>query len=380
MPDDLFYRVGVTAPGATYDLSNDLGSLTVEQRSSQPAKVTIDMNDPFKVFGHAIQDGMDLEVELGTADDHGLVFQGRIYQVNGAFPDRGVPTLNIQAYDGTMAMGLRERNRVFRDTALSQIVSDVASAPPYRFASVSVDVLGDPSFPGNGIRQREETDLAFLLRLACQYGCAMSAQPGDAGEELEFTAERVLMQGDPEVTLYYGRCDVDYRLNRFTPSSDVSLIQLPRVLAGIDYETGEPIEAQTADDDTEPDMEDPFADENMAAFGDRHADRSGPLEQLIGAAESARTALEQDLGGVVREVVRAFTTPSDLAERLRNQFSTQRYGMQATGSTPGNYRMRAQRTVGVLDVGGRFSGKWFLTQVTHTVNRSGFVTDFECRR
>ncbi len=331
MANDLYYRIGITAPGATYDLSNDIGSLIVEQRSSQPAKVTIEMNDPFKVFGHAIQEGMDVEVEVGTDDDHALVFLGRIYQVDGTFPETGVPTLSIQAYDGSMAMGLKERNRAFRDMTLSAIVSQVAGAPPYRFAGVAVDVLGDPNFPGNGIRQREETDLAFLLRLATEYGCAMAAVPGDAGEELEFRAERSLVDGDPEVTLYYGRCDVENRLLSFTPSSDVGRIQLPRVLAGMEYETGTPISAAPADDDDVSELEDPFLDENLAAFAARHPARAPRLEMLAGAAQASRQALELELGTVVREVVPTFTTPGDLAERLRNQFSTQRLGMEASG-------------------------------------------------
>ncbi len=378
MADDLFYRVAVSAPGATYDLSSDLGSMTVEERASQPAKLTVELNDPFKVFSHALQEGMGVEVDLGTAEDHAVVFQGRIYQANASFPETGVPTLTLQAYDGAMAMGLRARNRVFQEMSLSDVVLAVAGA--YPFSSSLVEVAGDPAFPGNGIRQREETDLQFLLQLGAECGCAMAVLPGDAGEEFEFRAERILMEADPEVTLFYGRCDVEHRLLSFTPSSDVGQIRLPRVMSGVDYATGEPIEASSAADDDVGDLEDPFSDENLAAFRARHPDRSGRLEALVGAAPAARDALRVDLGSTVREAVPTFTTPEDLAERLRNQFSSQRLGMQATGATPGNHRLRAQRTVGVLDVGGHFSGKWFLTQVRHTVNRSGFRTEFECRR
>ena len=378
MADDLVYKVSVTAPGATYDLSNDLGSLTVEQRASQPAKVTIELNDPFKVFSHALQEGMGMEVDLGRAEDHAVVFQGSIYQVNASFPEAGVPTLTLQAYDGTMAMGIEARNRVFQDMALSDIVTAVVG--DYEFPVTLVDVVGDPSFPGNGIRQRDETDLQFLLRLGAECGCAMAALPGDSGEEFEFRAERILMEEEPEVMLYYGRCDVENRLLTFTPSSDVGQIQLPRVMSGIDYTTGERIDARPADDEDVEDLEDPFASDNLAAFGDRYPDREDSLGELIDAAPAAHEELVADLGTTTRAAVSTFTTPEDLAERLQNQFSSQRLGMQASGATPGTYKLRAQRTVGILDVGGHFSGKWFLTQVRHTVNRSGFRTEFECRR
>ena len=118
----------------------------------------------------------------------------------------------------------------------------------------------------------------------------------------------------------------------------------------------------------------------MAGYGKRYPDRGPKLDKLAGATTASRKALEQDLGKVVREMVTTFTTSADLAERRQNQFSTQRLGMEASATTLGNYRLRAQRTVGVLDVGGQFSGKWFMTQVRHTVNRSGFRTEFECRR
>ena len=36
MAYNLYYRVGISASGATYDLSDDLSSLTVEQQEGQP--------------------------------------------------------------------------------------------------------------------------------------------------------------------------------------------------------------------------------------------------------------------------------------------------------------------------------------------------------
>jgi phage protein D len=377
MADDLYYRVSVSAAGAKYDLSQDLGSLTLEERESEPAKLTIQLNDPFKVFGYALQDGMEVEAELGTNSDHSLVFRGRICHVDAAFPEGGVPTLSVFAYDKLIAMGLRWRNRVFKDKKLSDIVRAVAT--PY-FTDVTITVSGDPSFGSEGIRQTDETDLAFLLRLADEAGCELYVVPTDSGERFEFVAQKTIMEAEPDVTLFHGRCDVEHRLLSFTPSSDVSRIEVPAVMSGVDFEKGEATSVGTMTVEDAPLEDDEFVDESLTGFRKRYPDKAGKIEALIAVAPAVQTALLKELGETVRRVFLTFTTEADLAERLKNRFNTRRLGMQASGSTLGNHHLRAQVAAAILDVGGRFSGKWFLNQVTHSMTRSGFRTDFECRR
>ena len=181
-------------------------------------------------------------VDLGTSDDHSVIFRGRIYRVDGTFPKDDVPTLKIEAYDASMKMGLRKRNRAFTDMSLSDVVNAVVE--PY-FSDTNVDLKGDPSFPANGIRQDDETDLAFLLRLAKAYGCVTYVSIGDTDDTFNFVAQYNVMTTTPEVTLYYGRCDVDNPLLSFQSSADISDVQLPRALSGIDVDTGQPIDVTT---------------------------------------------------------------------------------------------------------------------------------------
>jgi hypothetical protein len=272
MSQDLYYRVGVNAGSAAYDLSQDLTALTIDEESGKPGQLSIDMSDPFKVLGHALQEGMDIEVDLGTSDDHSIIFRGRIYKVDSDFPAEGVPTVKLSAYDKSMQMGLRKRNRPWTDMTLSELVTEVAGE--YFDSSVSVNLLGDPQFTGNGIRQQDETDLAFLLRLAARYGSELFVITDDDSDTFNFEAQLNIMQAEPEVALYHGRCDVENRLINFQASSDVSNIQLPRVFSGIEYESGERTEATTADVEDVGDDEDPFFDENLAAFSEREPERA----------------------------------------------------------------------------------------------------------
>src|SRR4051812_33163970 len=102
MGADLFYRVTVSAAGAAYDLSDDVVSLTIDQRDAEPDALSLQVNDPTMALGSALQEGMDVEVELGTVQDHSVIFRGRFYRVEGTFPEDGAPTLDLEAYDRSM--------------------------------------------------------------------------------------------------------------------------------------------------------------------------------------------------------------------------------------------------------------------------------------
>lgn len=377
MPVELFYHVQVTAGGGTYDLSGDIASFTLDEAEGRPDHLTVQVPDPYKVFSHAFQEGMEVQVDLGTTQDHAIVFRGRIHQADADFPQDGVPTLTLHAHDRAMQMGLRPRNRVWRDVRLDQVVRTIAQSHGFARADVRVD--GNPLFDGNGIRQQDETDLAFLLRLAENWACQMYVAPED-GDVLRFISQRNVMSELQQVTLYYGRCGVPDRLLDFQPRSDVADIQLPRVFSGVDYDTGERVEPATAQEDEVADTRDTFFTENLTEFRAREPARAARLDAIISAAPAVRTALLQELGSVRREPTPTFTTPEVMSARSQNQLTTAALGMTASGSTVGNMRLHAQTAVRIEDVGGRFSGSWFLTQVRHVLDVQGYRIDFQCRR
>jgi uncharacterized protein len=378
VPGDLYYRLTVSSSGVSYETSDDLSSLTIEQSEGVPDSLVAELADPFKVLSHAIQEGMDIEAELGTDDDHAVVFRGRIYKVDGSFPTKQTPTIAVKAYDPSMQMGLRKRNRAWPpDGALSDIVQGIASD---YFRNVEIKLLGDPTFSGNGLRQQEETDLAFLRRLAATYGCILYVTAGDDDDTLHFIAQYAAMTMDPAVAVYYGRSDVANRLLSFEPSADASQIELPRVLSGIDYDTGEPTEIDTTDLQDAGNTDDDFFSENLAALSAAQPDKASQLGDLIAAASAAQAALRADLGTSVREATPTFISEAQQSVIAQNQFSTSLRGMRGKGTTVGIRQLVAQTNILIGDVGGRFSGIWFLSQVRHILDEQGYRSEFECRR
>lgn len=380
MSEELYYNITVGAAGVTYDLSSDISSLTISEESGKPDQLTIEISDQYKTFSHAMQIGMDIEVDIGRIADHSLIFKGRIYKVEGGFPREGVPLLRILAHDRSMEMGLRKYNRRWRDMSLSQIVEKIGQEY-FGMPGVSVKVEGNPTFSGNGIRQVEETDLAFLLRLCRTYACEMYVEVDKHGtESLQFKSQKTIMTETPIMSVYHGRCGVENRLESFNANTDVGNIQLPRQLIGMDYDNGKATEIVTADAEEVGNTEDQFLDENLASISKEQPIQVTNLTALLGAASSTPDQIREALGKSRREAIPTLTTPELLQERSRNQFSTIINGMKANGSMHGNQRLHAQAGIDIANVGGQFSGIWYLSQVRHTLNKEGYKTEFECQR
>jgi phage protein D len=377
MPGDLYWRLSVNSSGVVYDASDDLYTLRIESHERVPDSLSAEFADPYKVLSHAIQEGMDVEVELGTDDDHAVVFRGRIYKVDGDFPTELTPTLQITAYDPSMRMGLRKRNRVFSDMALSDIVNDIASN---YFTTLDVSVEGDPNFPPPGVRQQEETDLAFLRRLAKTYGCLLYVTAEDSDDTFHFVSEFQVMNGTPVVTVYYGRSDVDNRLLKFKSNTDASRIELPRVLSGIDFDTGQPTEMTTTTPNDPDSVSDPNFSENLAALASDFPDKANDLSALISSASASQAKMLADFAPALRDATTTFITEEQQQAIAQNQFPTSLHGMSGEGETVGIRQLIAQSLISINDVGGRFSGDWFLSEVRHLLDGQGYRSEFACRR
>jgi len=192
-------------------------------------------------------------------------------------------------------------------------------------------------------------------------------------------AQYEIMSAEPEITLYYGRCGVPNRLLSFEAGSDVSDIQLPRAFSGMVYDDGQPVEEEVPVEEVGS-TEDTFYDENLTEFRQHEPIRAAQLESLIAASRDVQQKVREELGSVQREATPTFVTAEGLRERAKNQFSTSIRGMRASGATLGNHRLHAQTSVYIADVGGRFSGTWYLSQVRHIVNSEGYRTEFQCQR
>lgn len=382
MRKELFYQVLITANKKdSYDISHDLTSFTVEEEDIKPNKLTIDVSDPFKVLSHAIQEGMDIEVDVGFIQDHSIIFRGQIHKVMANFPQSEIPKLKIMAYDKTIMMGLYKRNRPWQEpaTTLDSIVKTIAERY-FLKTQIKVDLKENPEFNGNGIRQNEESDLAFLYRLANKHGCEMYVEENETQQLFYFKSQYKIMTKMPDIKIHHGRCDVANYLLSFEADTNVGNIQLPQMFSGINYKTGQRTEVITGTVDEVVDMDDQFLNENIIEFRKKEPLKAQQLEKLIKQGPEVQLNLRTQLGTVQRIETPSFTTEAELNIKKQHQFSSSNHGMRANGTTLGNHRIRANTIIDIADVGGRFSGTWYLSQVQHILNNKGYQTEFRCQR
>ena len=381
MNEALYWRVEVTANGVSYDLSFDLSSFTVEEEDGAPTMLTVQVSDPFAVFSHAFREGMDIEADVGTVDDHRTLFSGRIYHVDGALPLNGTSTLTLKAYDATMRMGLQQRNRRFRDVALSNIVHHRRTAAPRGAANDRTrgrrsDVPGRRAAPSEGNRPR----LLATSRAGRSVGRWHLVQRLLAAKS---------SSSKPSSRFFKGPLPRDAALqpvrreqqgsSRSTRKQTSPTSRCRASSRGMDPTTGETIDPTLTTLTDVGSLDDRLLEDNLAAFEAKHEDRGEALRDLISAAETLDETVRQDLGDSRRDPMPAFATPSQAAQVAQQQPSASLHGMQASGGTNGNKDLHVRKPVDI-EGAGRFSGTWFVTKATHMLDRQGYRTDFTCQR
>lgn len=384
MADSMYYCVKVSADGKfsdAYDLSSDLASVVWEERNCDPAMLTVVVPDPYKVMGHALREGMWLQYELGTENDHTVVFCGIIYTVEASFPPAGIPKLTLKAYDGLKELGMHRYSAPRQDEAsIFDVVQAVVGDPSYKFATTMVDI--STAFMVQEALMAQ-TDLAYLATLCQEHDCFMfvRANTGTSGD-FTFTDAATLMKQPPDVTLSYGRTGTANPMIEFEATVDADSLHVPDAVSSFEWLTGAPIAPIKRTPDSPLLADDPYLDENLAAIDD--SEKRGKLAGLIAAAAAAEATIQglRLKGGEAEasEPLGPFSSVSAMQHKAENWCSIHAFGMTGSGRTGGTPKLRASAPVQIDDVGGRFSGKWFVTEVRHTLGREGYHTEFSCKR
>lgn len=373
MPESLFYQVMLRAGPAEYDLSSDISSITWDQNDELPDRLTLQVPDPYKVFSHALREGTHVEFAFGTDVTHPVVFRGRIYAVVSRIAPSGLQTLTVRAEDRVAELGLKHfPGRTFKNEPLSAIVNKVLES--YEFSKKNVSVAPDPRI--DVVVQHDETDLEFVQELARTYCCTMFVNQGPDGDEFNFVGLGTLVALPPAFVFAHGRLGVDNVLTEFQGQVDARRAQSRVIIKGKDTDS-EPIDPKSP-----PDPVDPFFEENLAAIQDKT--KVQDLQTLIKSSDIAAgemVMLRDGPGGAQDQILYRSNMNADELKMLRdNWISVNALGMTGDGTCAGLPGLRARATIELNDVGGRFSGKWYVSEVVHSIGAEGFDTRFHCKR
>jgi phage protein D len=347
-----------------------LDRIVVEEADTRAGLATLTATDSFLVLADVLHEGLTVEIDLGWDDAHAVVFRGPVVGVRGAYPAGGRPAVEVQAADGLVRLGLRPRTKAWWNTTVGQVVRDTAVANGLLPGEIAPDP--DPVLEEKQPRrQTEETDLAFLFRLARDYDCKLSVDPGGPVDKLNFVATAKLLSADPaEETLAF-----NVNVEEFAAAADAFAAAARARVVSTDPATGARVEvlkelASAGDATWTPDPD------RVAGTG-VGADR---LASLLAKGAAKRAALTEAWREPGRAVGAAARPAGDSAGAVGDR--ARRLGQSAHGRARGSVWFRPRRVVQVTGFGGRWSGVWYFARVRHEIDvpRRGYTCSFDCTR
>jgi phage protein D len=306
----------------------------------------------------------------GTLEE---VFVGEITGVNVTFPNSGLPTVTVIAHDFLQRLTNGTKDRAFAislpcigkfplpDPLIADLVAftnllipvvDPAGAA-LSFLTLLIAYAVDPIEAKKGIRvQKSESDFDFLSKLAKDNGWEMYIDHTlpPHGRVLKF--QFLIQDYSPSVNLKWGQSLIE-----FTPKiSTVGQVGGVSVRIWLPSLQMEFLIVLSWDFDR--------AAFNLMIFPDMPG-----LEDVPGIKKSA---------GVLKiDAVGPATAPkmilSELLPRLNNRLT-------ASGSTIGDPRIKASKVINFDGLGEQFGGLYRITSATHTIDGSGYRTQFEARK
>ncbi|ABA58335.1 hypothetical protein Noc_1869 [Nitrosococcus oceani ATCC 19707] len=332
-------------------------------------------NDNLRWLDHSLlQVDNGFTLSIGYAPDPlEEVFVGEITGVNASFPNGGMPTLTVVAHDFLQRLTMGTKDRAFAlnvpcigkfslpDPHVVTLVSAVDLLIPVvdpagaalSFLTLLVAYALDPLEAKQGIRlQQSQSDFDFLSMVAKENGWEMYIDHAMEPKGYVLRFQFLIQDYAPSATLKWGES-----LSEFTPR-----LSTVGQVAGISTRIWVPSIK----------MEFVLVlswDFDRAAFDLMVFPGLGSLEELLGSTK-AQGVLKIDAIGPATAPKKIL---SELLPRLNNRLT-------CSGSTIGDPRIKASRVVSFEGLGEQFSGLYRVTSATHTMDGSGYRTQFEARK
>ncbi|WP_159393759.1 phage late control D family protein [Streptomyces sp. NRRL F-5755] len=283
------------------------------------------------------QEGNAVSIELGYVRDLQPMFDGEITSISPVFPETGTATVRVEGHTRLHWLRGSPRTRTFLDVTDSEIAEQIATD-----LGLTADVA-DTGTKHPYILQFNQTDLAFLTERARAIHFELTVR----GRVL--VLRRAGNDESRSHTLVWGQ-----NLRGFTPTMN-TLDQVGKVVVrGYDPATKKRISGESGAGAAAMGGSRTGADVAARAFGRRR--------------EETRTDVPVASQEEADQLARA------LYEERALRFVT------GTGSSIGLPGLRAGRTVELCGLGPQFSGLYYLTRSTHTIDRGGYRTTFSVKR
>jgi phage protein D len=329
------------------NVANRLISLTYDSNTDIADMFTVVLMNPENELTDSplFHIGKTVEIHMGYGGELEPMMLGTIASVQPSFPESGAPTLTIAGYDRSYAL---RRNEPAQDLWKGMTDSVIAAAIAAENGLIPVV---DPSPRIQEELPQSASDMALLKELA----------RANYFETYVFWDRLYFQFPRPQTEAY--RLEWGKNLINFSPRLARGTTEGTQVVRGYDERVAEAVVgvATTTDISMDDVVErlgqdglDLVLDLGRQAINSRRAKNPQPP-----AGETADSA-----GGAMR------VATSLLQELMEGLY-------EGSGSCIGIPALRAGRMINITGVGKRFSGRYRLRRVTHTLGADGYRTHFE---
>ena len=321
---------------------NQADSFSITVREHNPQDGRFAGNELIWLDSEVFDEGNNIKIEMGYRGNRAVKLKGKIKGMSVTFPESGAPTLTVRGQSDYATLFLRTRRKPFNQKTDSEIASELA-----KDLGLSADVdkteVKHPLVSPEGA-----TYAAILLERARRINYEVAVK----SDKLVFKRPTYLVKASPLFGLAWG-----HDLRSFTPN----------VTTGKMASRVEVRNTQTAS-----------GGGKAALAGYATASQIPPV---LGAT-SGLVQAEKKFGPSVvllddqrlSSQAEATTLPRAELERRAIEYITGR------GSCIGNPKLLSRIVIELKGLGKRFSGKYYITSTTHTIDASGYRTEFEAKR
>jgi len=305
--------------------------------------------------------GKDVEIRMGYVGDLTLMVKGNFTSMEPKFTATAAPTLTVRGLNVLHKLRTQQFSYAWTNLRDSQIAENLETLrDPRGGPRFPLPIQTDPNSLGNEpelpyVAEHNQYDIDFLLTRARQRGYVIYVIPDPSGRtpgELYF-GPRGNDSNAPaalravEFQLHWGRSLIEFKPTLTTATQVKSV-----TVHGWNRRARRPI--------TE-----------TATLNDARIHCNRDIHRLLLQCEP-----RQEI--VVTEPV---FTPRQARERALAILNERQHDfVKCEATTVGLPDLRAGLKVDIQDVGARFSGEYFITETTHTINNNGYTTQFKAQR
>jgi phage protein D len=335
VPDFLVKIQGLTLEA---DVTNAVIDLTYDHNIETADMFTLRLNNANLRFTDSalFEVGKNVEIYMGYVGDLQPMMLGEVTAVSPSFPASGVPTITITGYDKSHRLRHNSRQRTFNFMNDSLIAAQIAAE------NLLIPIVDPALMPPQLTRNHTGSDWSLLKEMADKNFFQVYVR----WDKLYFRFPRPQTE---LVVLEWGK-----NLISFSPRLSTSGQSGIQEIRGYDPKLAQTIVAILP----------------AIALGD-------DLENIIERLGSSFINQLVELGKNVyhHQPVDNYFEAATLAKSILLELLQGLY--EGTGSCIGIPTMHAGDMIEISGIGKRFSGKYTLSKVTHTINQSGYQTQFE---